>query len=387
MARYARVKTPASHPNDGGPPWRPPASGVIRGCWQLSRGHGPGWSRDLAFAALDAAAAIPGPLYVDCADIYTGVEALLGDWMANRRKAPGEVVVHTKCVPDLAELPRIDRDHVRRIVLRSRDRLRLDVLDLVQLHWWDLCTPGWVRAAEWLAELRDEGVLRHIGVTNFGADALHTLLDNGIPVVANQVQLSVLDCRPLGALADLCAKRGVKLLCYGTLASGLLADSPPGNPRTGTPLAEATSGDPGSDSPPADPPSGDPGSGGPPAGGAPPDSRSLTKYRLILDEVGGPATLERARAALARIAGRNGVSMADVAAAYSLAQPSVGAVIIGLSRRHLAAHPRTVRLGPEDLAALEAAVPTTVPGAVYEAERDRTGPHGRIMRYDLNRNG
>ena len=331
-------------------PWRPPGSGVIRGCWQLSRDHGPGWSSDLAFAALDSAAATCGPLHLDCADIYTGVEALLGDWMASRKEAAAEVVVHTKCVPDLAALPRIDRDHVRGIVLRSRDRLRRDVLDLVQLHWWDFGVPGWVPAAEWLAELREEGVVRHIGVTNFGAGALRTLLDEGIPVVANQVQFSLLDRRPLGGLTDLCTARGVTLLGYGTLAGGLL-------------------------------------SGGPQSDSAPTDSRSLTKYRLIVDEVGGPAVLERARAALARIAARQGVSMADVAATYALSQPAVGAVIIGISRRRLAADPRTVRLRPEDLAALEAAVPATVPGAVYEAERDRTGPHGRVMRYDLNREG
>ncbi len=326
-------------------PWRPPHSGVIRGCWQLSRGHGPGWSRDLAFAVLDSLAAMPGPLHLDCADIYTGVEALLGDWMTSRTEAAAEVVVHTKCVPDLTALPRIDRNHVRRIVLRSRDRLRLDALDLVQLHWWDFGVPGWVRAAEWLAELREEGIVRHIGVTNFGSDSLRTLLDAGIPVVANQVQFSLLDRRPLGGLTDLCAERGVTLLCYGTLAGGLLSEGVAG------------------------------------------DSRSLTKYRLIVDEAGGPAVLKRARAALARIAAREGASMADVAAAYVLGRAAVEAVIIGLSRRCLAAHPRTVRLCPEDLADLEAAVPTPIPGAVYEAERDRTGPHGRIMRYDLNREG
>ncbi|MCY4573783.1 MAG: aldo/keto reductase [Gemmatimonadetes bacterium] len=365
---------PGSRPDDRGAPWRPPPSGVIRGCWQLSRGHGPGWSRDLAFAVLDAAAATCGPLHLDCADIYTGVEELLGDWMARRKEAAAEVVVHTKCVPNLAVLPRIDRDHVRGIVLRSRDRLRRDVLDLVQLHWWDFGVPGWVRAAEWLAELRKEGVVRHIGVTNFGTDALRSLLDAGIPIVTNQVQFSLLDRRPLGGLTDLCAKRGVMLLGYGTLAGGLLADG-----FLSGALADGLPSD-GSfvDAAPTD---------GMPVGAAPTDSRSLAKYRLILDEVGGPAALERARAALSRIAVRHGASMADAAAAYALAQPAVGAVIIGLSRRRLAAHPGTVRLGPGDLAALEATVPATVPGAVYEAERNRTGPHGRIMRYDLNRNG
>ncbi len=412
--------------------WHPPATGVVRGCWQLSRGHGPGWSRGLAFAALDSAASIPGPLHLDCADIYTGVEELLGDWMASRREAAGEVVVHTKCVPDLAALPRIDRAHVRRIVLRSRGRLRRDVLDLVQLHWWDFGVPGWVRAAEWLAELREEGVVRHVGVTNFGADALRTLLDEGIPIVTNQVQFSLLDRRPLGGLTDLCAERGVALLCYGALAGGLLADGSfaggaPGSPLVGAPPDSPPVGAPPDGplvgAPPDSPPVGDapdsplvgdaPGSppvgaapDGPPVGassGSPPsrtapttgmpesavgaDSRSITKYRLILDDVGGPAVLRRARAALARIAARQDASLADVAASWTLAQPSVGAVVIGLSRRRLTADPRTVRLRPEDLAALQAAVPATVPGAVYEAERDRSGPHGRIMRYDLNREG
>ena len=367
--------------------WHPPATGVIRGCWQLSRGHGPGWSRGLAFAALDSAAAKPGPLHLDCADIYTGVEELLGDWMASRREAAGEVVVHTKCVPDLAALPRIDRAHVRRIVLRSRGRLRRDVLDLVQLHWWDFGVPGWVRAAEWLAELREEGVVRHVGVTNFGADALRTLLDEGIPIVTNQVQFSLLDRRPLGGLTDLCAERGVALLCYGALAGGLLADGSFAGGAPGSPLVGAPPDSPPVGAPPGSPPSRTAPTTGMPESAVGADSRSLTKYRLILDDVGGLAALRRARAALARIADRQGASLADVAAAFALSQPAVAAVIIGLSRRRLTADPRTVRLRPEDLAALQAAVPATVPGAVYEAERDRSGPHGRIMRYDLNREG
>ncbi len=325
--------------------WRPPRSGVIRGCWQLARGHGAGWSRDLAFAALDWAAALPGALHLDCADIYSGVEALLGDWLESRRETAGRVIVHTKCVPNLASLPRIGRDDVRRIVLRSRDRLRVEALDLVQLHWWDFGVRGWVRAARWLAELRAEGVVRHIGVTNFDTGSLRRLLDEGIPVVTNQVQLSLLDRRPLGSLAPFCDDRGVALLCYGSLAGGLLAD------------------------------------------GTAADSRSVTKYRLIVDDVGGPAALERARGELARIAARESASLGDVAAAWALGQRAVGAVVVGLSRRGLAADPRAVRLRPEDHAALAATVSATVPGAVYEAERDRAGPHGRIMRYDLNRKG
>lgn len=325
-------------------PWRSP-SRLIRGCWQLSRGHGPGWSRDLAFAALDAAAGRPGPLVLDCADIYVGVEELLGEWMESRGDAAGRVVVHTKFVPDLGALDGIDRGYVRRIVQRSRRRLRVDALDLVQFHWWDFAVPGWVQAAEWLAELREEGLVRQVGVTNFDARSLRVLLETGIPVVSNQVQLSLLDRRPLGGLTALCLERGVTLLCYGTLAGGLLTS------------------------------------------GHSQESRSLTKYRAIVDEIGGPGVLARGRAALAEIAVRKGATTADVALAYALRRPAAGAAIVGLSRRGLSPDPCAVTLTPADIARLEAAVPTTVPGPVYEAERNRAGPHGRIMRYDLNRDG
>ncbi len=55
--------------------------------------------------------------------------------------------MHTKCVPDLDDLPRVDAAYVRRIVERSLDRLQVERLDLVQFHWWDYGVPGCVDAA------------------------------------------------------------------------------------------------------------------------------------------------------------------------------------------------------------------------------------------------
>ena len=326
-------------------PLRLPSSGVIRGCWQLSDGHGDGWTRERAFAALDAAAAAASPLVLDCADIYTGVERLIGDWLSRRPDIVADVVVHTKFVPDLGVLSTIDRDYVRRVVQRSCERLGMDALELVQFAWWDLSQPKWVRAAEWLAELRQEGIIRHLGVTNFDQASLRTLLDAGIPVVSSQVQLSLLDRRPLKGLTELCRERGVTVLAYGALAGGLLSD----------------------------------------AGGVPLESRSLTKYRLIVEEAGGREVLGRARRALAELAARHGATMADSAVAYALSQPAVGAAIVGLSRRGLAVDGRRVHLTPSDLERLEAALPNTVRGEVFGVERDRKGPHGRIMRYNLSR--
>ncbi len=72
----------------------------------------------------------------DCADIYTGVERLIGEWIKRRNVRGGAVPVqvHTKYVPDLDRLPRHSRADVAGGVDRSLARLGVDRLDLVQLH-------------------------------------------------------------------------------------------------------------------------------------------------------------------------------------------------------------------------------------------------------------
>ena len=109
---------------------------VIRGGWQLAGDHGP-VERERAIADmgvfLDA-----GMNTVDGADIYTGVEEMYGAFNRARRAAGlPRLQVHTKLVPDYADLATVDPAYVRRIITRSLQRLDTDCLDLVQFHWWD----------------------------------------------------------------------------------------------------------------------------------------------------------------------------------------------------------------------------------------------------------
>jgi aryl-alcohol dehydrogenase-like predicted oxidoreductase len=332
-------------------PWLPP---VVIGCWQLARGHG----RDVedGMAVLEAYADA-GFTAFDGADIYTGVEELLGDFVAAHGLAR-RVRIHTKMVPDLADLPTFDAAAVGRAVDRSLARLRSEAIDLVQFHWWDLNVPGYLPALAALAEEQRAGRVRAIGLTNFGAAQLAEIAAAGLPIASLQVQASLLDRRSGGAFADTATRAGIDLLAYGSVAGGLLSDA-----YLGAPQPEAW------------------------------ENRSLVKYEAILAEIGGWASLQDLLRALRRVADRHDGDVASVASAYALTLPGVRAVIVGArSRRHVAAHARLLRdlrLDASDVSLLETArgAYPEVPGGVYDLERDRSGRHGRIMKYGLNAGG
>lgn len=333
---------------------------LLQGGWQLADGHArkpldrPALLRDLEQAVE------LGATTFDCADIYTGVESLLGELL--RRLGPrGEAIqIHTKLVPDLAVLPGIDRHYVEGIVERSLRRLGRERLDLVQLHWWDFDVPGHLEAAGWLDELRRAGKVRCLGTTNYDALHLAELLDAGVPVVSDQVQYSLLDRRPeLGeapSLVELCQERGVHLLAYGALAGGFLTAAWHGRPE--------------------------------PAGEL--ENRSLVKYRLIIEELGGWPIFQELLGALSEIAKRRGVDPAAVALRWVLDRQAVAGAIVGARSSDRWVCNRAafaLRLEPADLALLDSVLERTrgPGGAVYALERNRQGRHGAIMRYDLNR--
>ncbi len=166
-------------------------SRVICGGWQLAGGHGP-VDRD---AAVDNLVAFrdAGITTFDCADIYTGVEEMLGAARAEIARRHGaaaasHIKVHTKCVPDLERLRSVDRAYIRSIVETSLRRLRVERLDLVQFHWWDYDVPGYLDVVGWLSELRREGKIDLIGGTNFDTPRTAELVAAGVDLASMQVQ-------------------------------------------------------------------------------------------------------------------------------------------------------------------------------------------------------
>ena len=132
-------------------------SSVLKGGWQLAGGHG---ALDRAEVMADMDRFVDaGITTCDCADIYTGVESLIGEWLARQRECGNRrrVQVHTKYVPDRDWLPTHAKADVARGVDRSLARLGVERIDLVQLHWWDYDTPGNVETALILRELQRAG--------------------------------------------------------------------------------------------------------------------------------------------------------------------------------------------------------------------------------------
>ena len=263
--------------------------------------------------------------------------------------------VHTKFVPDLAALGRIDGGYVVRTIDRSLQRLRLEQLDLVQLHWWDYAVPGYVETALALERLRQQGKIANIGGTNFDVPHLAEIRQAGVPMLTHQVQYSLLDARPEQGMVEYCRENDMGLLCYGTVAGGFLSDRWLG-------VAEPT---------------------------AAPVNRSLVKYKLIIDDFGGWAPFQRLLETVGEIAKKHGVDIATVASRAILDEREVAATIVGATNTtYLASHAQVASLALDDadraaLAAVTQHRPVPL-GDIYTLERDRDGPHGRIMKYELN---
>ena len=114
---------------------------------------------------------------------------------------------------------------MRQRILKSCDRLQVEKLPLVAFFWSDYNVKRYVDVGLWLTELKEEGLIKEIGATNFDLRRLQELRNAGIPIVSNQVQLSALDRRPVqSGMADWCADNDVSLIAYGTVGSGILSD-------------------------------------------------------------------------------------------------------------------------------------------------------------------
>ena len=298
---------------------------ILNGLWQVSGGHG----------AIDAEAAVANMFdYVDAgfttwdlADHYGPAEDFVGEFRRRLAAERGEEVLwgmraFTKWVPRPG---RMTRQVVESSIDISRRRMSMYKLDLLQFHWWDYGDKGYLDALGHMSDLRDEGKIRELALTNFDTRRMQEIVEHGIRIVSNQVQYSLIDRRPEVAMADFCQSHGASLLTYGTLCGGLLSDKFLGQPE---PVSAAL------------------------------NTASLRKYKQMIDAWGGWGLFQELLSVLRGIADKHDSTIANVAVRYILDRPAVGGVIIGARlgvAEHIEENARvfSVRLDAEDLEGIE----------------------------------
>jgi aryl-alcohol dehydrogenase-like predicted oxidoreductase len=270
---------------------------ILNGMWQVAGGHGY-IDHDLAMADMigyyDA-----GFTTWDLADIYGPAEDFIGEFKRRLLTHKGKeeldrIQALTKWVPQPG---RITRSIVKENIERSLRRMSASSLDLLQFHWWDYNNPYYMDALKYLSDLRDEGLIKHVGLTNFDTERMQIMIDSDLQIVSNQIQYSIIDRRPEVKMVPFCMKHNISLLTYGSICGGLISERYLG--RIEPSAAEL-------------------------------NTLSLRKYKQMIDAWGGWNLFQELLSTLKRIAQKHNVSIANVATRYILAKSAVAGIIIGV---------------------------------------------------------
>jgi len=259
----------------------------------------------------------------DMADHYGSSEIIAGHFFKNSNI--GKLAqLFTKWVPEPGE---INKDTVRSAVTLALKRTQQDALDLLQYHAWHYPDPSWLDSLFYLKELKEEGLIRHIGVTNFDSAHLRIACASGIPIVSNQISHSVLDQRANKEIVDVCEEYGVKLLAYGTLAGGFLTEKWHNRPEPKKNQLKTW---------------------------------SEMKYKRFIDVVGGWDLYQNLLSAMKQIADKHNATIANIATRYVFENPKIIAVIIGArlgEKEHIEENKRLLEidLTKEDLELIDLA--------------------------------
>jgi len=265
---------------------------ILNGMWQVSGGHGQINPDSAILEMLEYHK--DGFTTWDLADIYGPAESYIGEF--RKRLPPNELSKSqalTKFVPNPGPMT---KSIVEYYIDQSLHKMNTDSLDLVQFHWWDYNNPSYLDALNHLSKLRDEGKIKHLGLTNFDTKRVKIIIERGFKLVSNQVQYSILDQRPEKLMVPFCQKYGMSLLTYGTLLGGFLSEKYLNSPDPHR--ADLV-------------------------------TSSLQKYYNMIDAWGGWKLFQELLHVLSQIAKKHDSSIANVSAKFILDKPAVAGVIIG----------------------------------------------------------
>jgi aryl-alcohol dehydrogenase-like predicted oxidoreductase len=269
-------------------------SEISLGSWLT---YGVGVGRKAARECVDRAFDV-GINFFDTANVYGrgAAERVLGEILAGRERS--SYVLATKLYFPMSDEDRgLSAEQVHKQIDGSLERLRTDYVDLYQCHRYDSQTPLEETMGA-LTEVVRQGKARCIGCSEWTADQVQASLE--LPKVerftSNQPQYSILRRRIEAEVIPLCAANGISQIVFAPLAQGVLTgkyrrgERPPDGSR-------ATS-----------------------------DGMGWAMDRYLRDHV--LAVVDRLRP----IADELGITMAQLALAWVLREPSVASAIVGASR-------------------------------------------------------
>jgi len=193
------------------------------GAWALSR---KGWGDVNEKEALETVekSIENGINLFDTAPVYGfgKSEELLGTILSSVRK---KVIIATKCGLKWDDRGRVFHDLTRDAVLQdiesSLSRLRTDYIDLYQIHWPDKKTEL-NETLDTLKELKKDGVIRFIGVSNFNIELLAKATDLA-EITSLQALYNMFQRDAEKDLLPFCKKNEVGFICYSPFAQGILS--------------------------------------------------------------------------------------------------------------------------------------------------------------------
>ena len=267
-------------------------SRIITGLWQMADIEREEDIDPKAYAEKIIPYVEAGLTTFDMADHYGSSELIVGEYNINN--STSDVQLLTKWVPKPGK---VDKQSVSDAVQLALDRMKQTSIDLMQYHAWHYPDPSWLDALFYLTELKQEGLIKNIGVTNFDAAHLRVACASGIPIVSNQISHSLIDQRANSSkIINVCNEYGIKLLAYGVVMGGFLTNKwlnknepKPENLKTWSEM----------------------------------------KYKRFIDESGGWDAYQNLLNVVNQIAQNNDVSIANICSRYILENPLVAGIIIG----------------------------------------------------------
>ena len=268
-------------------------SRVVTGLWQIADMERDGKTLDpIATSKFMAPYVEAGLTSFDMADHYGSSEIIAGTFK-NSLADKNKVQLFTKWVPKPGK---ITREDVRKAITTALDRMQQPCIELLQFHAWYYPDASWLDGLFYLKELQDEGLIKHLGVTNFDAAHLRIALASGIPIVSNQVCHSLIDQRANATMADVCREYNVKLLTFGTLAGGFLTDK--WLDKVEPTYEELT-------------------------------TWSQMKYKRFIDAAGGWEPYQNLLKTVKEVADKHTASIANISSRFILENEAVASVIVG----------------------------------------------------------